>query len=495
LTKENIKLKQGVFHERGYLFLYILNLCGIDNCLFETNCIGGAYRTCFEVVAVPITFFCCHIFPNGHITSGKKRCRVLSDKSVPELPRDKLDLHSRAYVFLYSCSIFVDPIYGMITQISKLRVQRRLFIVFLIVMLCAFYVRGAAGAVYYVDDNAALGGDGRSWETSYKYIQDALYDSALTNGDTIRVAAGTYTSDKDEGGNVTLTDRPATFQLVNGVELYGGYAGVPGANPNERAPDTYVSVLSGDLAGNDEPDFVNYSENSYHVVTGSGTDATAVLDGFTISGGNANGDGFNRHGGGIFNDNGSPTVTNCTFTENTSIAFGGGMYNFNYSSPTVTHCIFKDNHADDYGGGMENDFYCSPTVTDCTFSGNTSTNGGGIDNFIDCNSTVTDCTFNNNSATNGGGMSSWGSSPIVTKCTFRGNIATESGGGIYDNGSSPTVTNCIFSGNMATLSGGGMYNYNGSPTVLRSLPIVFFGGIRLRRVLRFITMMRLVFPR
>jgi len=399
----------------------------------------------------------------------------LSDKDVQESLRDKRDLHKRycsmkAYFkvcFIYPRSLFVDSIHGMIMQISKLRIHSRPFIVLLIAMLGVFGMRGAAGAgaVYYVDDDAALGGDGRSWGTSYKYLQDALYDSALTYGDTIRVAAGTYMSDKDEGGNVTLADRTATFQLVNGVELHGGYAGIPGANPDEANVDTYVSILSGDLADDDEPNFVNYSENSYHAVTGSGTDPNTILDGFTISGGNANGDGINSQGGGMFNENGSPTVTNCTFTENTSIAFGGGMYNYYLSSPTVTHCIFRDNHADEYGGGMDNDAYCSPTVTACTFSGNTSTNGGGIDNYFYCNPMVTDCTFSNNSATIGGGMTNWSSSPMVTQCTFTGNSATESGGGIYNNGSSPTVTRCTFSGNVATLTGGGMYNYNGSPIV------------------------------
>jgi predicted outer membrane repeat protein len=353
----------------------------------------------------------------------------------------------------------------MFMHIIKLVVQRRLFIGLLIAMLYAFYVHGAAGAVYYVDDDAAWGGDGRSWATAYKYLQDALYDSALGYGDTIRVAAGTYTPDKDERGIVISSDPNATFQLVNGVELYGGYAGVSGEDPNERNPDTYVSVLSGDLAGNDGSNFVNYAENSFHVVTGSGTEPNTLLDGFTISGGNATGDDLDSQGAGMLNFNGSPTVTNCIFTENTSIDIGGGMYNYYYSSPTVTYCIFKDNHADKYGGGMDNDAYCSPTVIACTFNGNTSTNGGGIDNYFYCNPTVTDCTFSNNSATIGGGMSNWSSSPMVTKCTFIGNMSAESGGGIYNNASGPTLTNCIFVGNTVTLTGGGMYNYNSSPIV------------------------------
>ena len=54
-----------------------------------------------------------------------------------------------------------------------------------------------------------------------------------------------------------------------------------------RNPNIYETILSGDLAEDDEPNFVNNSDNSYHVVTGSGTNSTAILDGFTITAGNA----------------------------------------------------------------------------------------------------------------------------------------------------------------------------------------------------------------
>ena len=84
-------------------------------------------------------------------------------------------------------------------------------------------------------------------------------------------------------------DRQATFQLKNGVVLRGGYAGSGEPDPDVRDIDRYQSILSGDLNGDDGPDFSNYTENSYHVVTGSGTNATAVLDGLTLAAGNATG--------------------------------------------------------------------------------------------------------------------------------------------------------------------------------------------------------------
>jgi hypothetical protein len=104
--------------------------------------------------------------------------------------------------------------------------------------------------------------------------------------------------------------------------------------------------LSGDLSANDVG-FTNNAENVYHVVTGANG---ASLDGFTISGGNANGNLCPGSG--------------CA----------GGMYNY-YSSPTVTNVTFSGNHAS-FGGGMNN-IYSSPTLTNVTFSGNSAIEAAG----------------------------------------------------------------------------------------------------------------------
>jgi len=58
----------------------------------------------------------------------------------------------------------------------------------------------------------------------------------------------------------------------------------------------------------------------------------------------------------IYNSFSSPTVTNCTFSDD------GGMRN-EHSFPTVTECTFS--HSD----GMDN-YYSDPTVTGCTFTNN-----------------------------------------------------------------------------------------------------------------------------
>jgi hypothetical protein len=70
--------------------------------------------------------------------------------------------------------------------------------------------------VWYVDITKAEGGNGKSWSTARKYLQDALNDTNLKAGDEIRVAKGLY-----KPGST----RSATFQLKIGVAVYGGFAG------------------------------------------------------------------------------------------------------------------------------------------------------------------------------------------------------------------------------------------------------------------------------
>ena len=94
---------------------------------------------------------------------------------------------------------------------------------------------------------------------------------------SVRGSAGGYVP---AGGAHTPDsgDRAATFQLISGVKIYGGFVGTE-TTLEERAGLFDQTVLSGDIGT-----LGDNSDNSYHVLTGSGTDATAVLDGFIITG-------------------------------------------------------------------------------------------------------------------------------------------------------------------------------------------------------------------
>ncbi|MGA2071057.1 MAG: right-handed parallel beta-helix repeat-containing protein [Sedimentisphaerales bacterium] len=373
--------------------------------------------------------------------------------------------------------------------------------------VCCWYI-----PVIYVDENATGSNDGTSWVNAYKYLQDALWDIPPAGCTEIWVAEGTYKPDRSSAEPNGSGDRTATFNLINKVAIYGGFP--PGGGDwQSRNPDTYKTILSGDLKGNDRQnvdpcDLLNdpcRAENSYHVVTGSNTDRTAVLNGFTITGGNASDISYITYtyslGGGMYNNSGSPTITNCTFSGNSAdngggYGGGGGMYNEG-GGPIVTNCTFSGNAAFgwiDYtgqnahgggGGGMFN-YYSSPVVTNCTFSENSAIgfypygigSGGGMYN-KGGSPMVTNCTFSGNSArwrniTNGGsggGMYTYyGGNVIITNCKFVGNIAYGggiyygqclggSGGGMYNEGNA-IITNCIFTGNSAR-SGNGASGGNG----------------------------------
>ncbi|MHC4500228.1 MAG: right-handed parallel beta-helix repeat-containing protein, partial [Planctomycetota bacterium] len=332
--------------------------------------------------------------------------------------------------------------------------------------------------IVYVDADATGNNDGSSWADAYNRLQDALAGAYF--GDKIWVAQGVYRP--DEGGGNTSGDIEATFQLINGVTINGGYAGYGEPDPNDRDVDVYKTILSGDLAGDDGPDFTNYSENSRHVATGNAT-ITAILDGFTVTGGNANGPSY-YSGGGLYNQSGRATILNCTFSGNRARDFGGGMYN-NNSTPTLTNCTFTFNMACD-GGGMYNGF-STPTLISCTFSDNIAladegSYGGGMYNSYS-NPVLTNCIFTRNVADvdipdhgggYGGGMINSYSNPVLTNCVFSENEALCGGAGISNRSSSPTLNNCIFAGNLAIGhgsswgDGGGMYNESSSNPELKN---------------------------
>ncbi len=243
----------------------------------------------------------------------------------------------------------------------KLRPSRMLLVSMLFVNVQVF-----AQGVIYVDHDASSGGDGLSWATAYQSLQDALWTATQGGISEIRVAEGTYRPDL--GQRQTQGDRTATFQLLNGVAIRGGYAGVTAGDPNVRDLRLSETVLDG---GN----------SSYHVVTGSGTDATAILEGVAIQGGRADGSSGNvNNGAGMLSSAGSPTVVSCSFRSNYAVNRGGGIYSENAGNLKLINCLMVSNEAG-YGGAV----YSSRTATalvNCTVANNYADQpdgAGGID--------------------------------------------------------------------------------------------------------------------
>ncbi|KXK11910.1 MAG: polymorphic outer membrane protein, partial [Chloroflexi bacterium OLB14] len=292
-----------------------------------------------------------------------------------------------------------------------------------------------AAGLCYVNDDAGGSDNGTSWTDAYTDLQDAIADSCTE----IWVAQGTY--------KPHTSTRTVSFNLESGTAIYGGFAGTE-TLLSERDYKTNVTILSGDLNG-DDSGFTNNSENTYNVVKSSGVNNTAILDGFTITGGNANGVGFPNN-------------------------IGGGMFNGSSSSPTLANLIIQGNSASSGGGGMTNDS-SSPTLTNIIFSGNQTVtlgaSGGGLYNRNNSSPTLTNVTLKNNTSTTGGGIYNDTSSPTLANVTFSGNTAPSGdGGGMYNYASSPTLTNVTFSGNSATNTGG-IHNTSTSDITLKNVII------------------------
>jgi len=319
--------------------------------------------------------------------------------------------------------------------------------------------------ILYVDQSATGNATGHSWADAFTDLQAAL--AAAETGNEIWVAAGVYKPTEDPT-NVT-----ATFQLTNSVAIYGGFAGTE-SERDERDWAANLTILSGDIDNNDLTDAAGVirhtanltGTNSYHVVTGSSVDSSAVLDGFIITAGKATGPNPHHSGGGMYLSSSQPTLANLSFIGNHAAAAGGGLHNVS-GSPALTFVNFMGNSATG-GGGMYNVNNSNPVLINVVFSGNSaSNNGGGMHNVNNSSPSLTNVVLSGNRASNnGGGMRNvQTSNPTLTNVSFSGNWAS-AGGGMSINSSNPVIQNSIFWNN----AGGSIQNMSGaSPTIRYSL--------------------------
>ena len=351
-------------------------------------------------------------------------------------------------------------------------------------------VAGAsAGTFLYVDDDAPSGGNGQSWATAFRCLQDALGAAAsMTAPVELHLAQGEYRPDLSDAAPGGTRDRSAAFQMRSGVTILGGFAGrTAGDLANQRDIEKYPSILSGDLNRDDGPNFVNSGENTYQIVVAVNVDDTAVLDGVIVRGARADGPAFGpapdsrEQGGavniyfasprlvdcifennwmlnhGAVNDHGDTTLINCTFRNNYSQGFGAGLYIHNHSSTQAIGCRFLNNATPHEGGGAYT-----------RSSGNPDGGHGGHDAAAERHlpARLIDCYFEGNSAERGAGFyNATGSASHTMNCTFVQNVASSLGGGLYcADQTVPTIEGCVFVGNSA-FTGGGIYAKDALPTI------------------------------
>ncbi|GEM_PF-1108985 len=296
--------------------------------------------------------------------------------------------------------------------------------------------------ILYVKKGAT--GTGESWSNAMGELADALRFAKINNAVTtnpqvkqIWVAGGTYypmySAVDNNFGNPDA--RNNSFLLIKSLKLYGGFAGTE-TSPDQRdlTQPANKSILSGDLNYNGTID----NNDAYHVLISSNSTilSTDEINGFTITGGNAN-------------NTGSVTVNGLSIDQDS----GGGIYNRS-TLIKINNCIFTGNSASDYGGAIYN-FQSSPNITKSTLSGNTvNISGAAIYNYSS-HTEITDCVFAGNTALNSAGaIFNQLSNPKIANCIFRANTANRAGA-IFNNGSSPKIYNSLFVKNNALTAGGG----------------------------------------
>ncbi|MEE9296568.1 MAG: right-handed parallel beta-helix repeat-containing protein [Phycisphaerae bacterium] len=318
---------------------------------------------------------------------------------------------------------------------------------------------------FYVDGDATGAGDGSTWTDAFTDLQDAICAArGLQPYCTPATCKTCSTSPTDINNSVSVeiwvadgiytpavSARDDHFRLTTCVALYGGFAGDE-TERDQRDPQAHTTTLSGDLADDDAQPNGN-AENSFHVVDSSpegqiAQDSSAVLDGFTVTGGNANGNtGGNKVGGGLRTFFASPSVVGCVFENNFALNRGGGVFLTIGSTSTFENCTFRDNSAQ-LGGGFSSGNGVAARLSRCVFADNTAFIGSLID-----------------SGSGGAFSAQQNSTPVLIDCVFHGNHADRYGGALYNSSSATRLINVTIIHNDADYVGGGIYDVDSHTTV------------------------------
>lgn len=316
--------------------------------------------------------------------------------------------------------------------------------------------RTANAQVLLVNDDAPIGGNGLTWATAFRDLQDAISVASASLGliTEIWVAEGTYRPDRG------TADRTASFDLGSGLRLYGGFMGnetLLSARPTVLRP----TILTGDIGVQLES-----SDNSHHVVVMRNIFRAATLDGFTVRDGRADQTGWpHNSGGGLLNE-GAMTINRCSFEENFAASGAGLMSRTNPS--TIDGCAFRNNRStSDGGGALVRD---GGSIRNSAFTGNNAKFGGALQ--IIGPVRVDNCQFLSNYGQLGGGLQHTNGGSVISRCWFVGNAAFQ-GGAAYI-GAGATITHSWMLSNSAN-QGGGVYFVSGA-SLLNTLMVRNFAG-------------------
>lgn len=330
-----------------------------------------------------------------------------------------------------------------------------------------------AQTIRYVKPNGS--GDGSSWASASGDLQGMINVSAAN--DEVWVAAGMYKPTENlSTTGASTSNRDKAFVLKSGVKIYGGFSGAE-TQLAQRDFTINVTILSGDLNNDNKAS----DGDCYHVVSSrNATAGIAVLDGFTIQHGFANGSGgitenaveITRNTGGAIATRGTntqATYQNLIIKENSAISHGGAVYIRTGGTAQVYSFInvrFENNTSTGGAGGA---VYAYPSInspittfTNCYFLNNAAATTGGA---VHHTGTVASSAINfiesrfegNKATTSGGHFYNAAASASVIKSTFSGGSSTVNGGAIYFVGNNINISESRFTGNKATGNSGAIY--------------------------------------
>jgi len=247
-------------------------------------------------------------------------------------------------------------------------------------------IRPDANGIVYLKANGDGDLSGDSWANAGTDLSQALFAAKSNSAiKEIWLAGGTF-KPIYKAGNGTANQSKA-FVLVKDLKIYGGFAGTEATLADrDLSLVANATVLSGDLNGDDGANFANYSDNVHHVIIAAGDLGTALVDGVSITGGNAsdvptttitvNGFGISPYsGGGIYCKSASLTFSNINIYANRVKNAGGAIYNAGdentWSTLTINNAKIKGNNAVS-GAAAENNSYATLNLSNVLISENTS---------------------------------------------------------------------------------------------------------------------------
>ena len=328
-----------------------------------------------------------------------------------------------------------------------------------------------AGPVVYVRASATGYNDGSSWENAFTDLNQAL--ELAFSGMEIWIASGTYypSSYHDVDAGSPKNPRLKHFRLKKGVAVYGGFAGSE-TDRAERNFNTNITTISGDIGVQGD-----VSDNVYHLFyhpASIAIDNTAILDGVVISKGNANGTGVHINGAGIYNDAGSPHISNVVFEYNRASGKGAGIYNNVVSDILIEHSNFISNYS--HTGGTVYNYQSTGSISFSKFEYNTGNRGvgsAGIGVFSrESDLLITDSEFNHNSGEGedisfyGGAVCDGDGKLRLVRSSFASHHASAAGGAVFSSGTDLTVDSCTFTSNWCAYDGGAIYAQGATSTVI-----------------------------